>query len=242
MDELDLGLKNPVGGHREGIAGLGRNGQGVPAIVDFQAAFGAVVAVQSGAHYHGVDVAASGGGERPIEPVAVAVEFYPAGASAFEAQVETIDVAVQFGMADEETDALGLPIGQRRAVQVIAHLETLDRSIEPRCYRAGPGLIQVFAIDPAPTCAERAVLREQALVALTVMERAQGHQGQLCRRRGSTDQVGTSGRYRAMGAAPGTAAGNTGNVGLDAATGPATTVERRYQLFALPLTPPLNRR
>ncbi|MNP12000.1 hypothetical protein D3C76_1042160 [compost metagenome] len=87
-------------------------------------------------------------------------------------------------MADEETNALGLSTGQRRTVQVIAHLETLDRPIEPRRHRAGPGLIQVLAIDPPPTRTERAVFREQALVALAVMERAQGHQGQLCRCRG----------------------------------------------------------
>ncbi|MNN75590.1 hypothetical protein D3C81_1919060 [compost metagenome] len=79
---------------------------------------------------------------------------------------------------------------------------------------------------------------------------------------GNADHVGTSGRYRGMGAAPGAAVGNAGlpaaatgaatsgtriggkaGSGLGTSTnGAAATDELKYQLFSLPgVTPPLYR-
>ncbi|MNK97866.1 hypothetical protein D3C87_1182140 [compost metagenome] len=79
---------------------------------------------------------------------------------------------------------------------------------------------------------------------------------------GNTDQVGTSGRYKGIGAEPGAGTGTDGlpaaatgvatsgtriggsvGSGLGTATsGTATAAERKYQLFSLPgVMPPLYR-
>lgn len=111
------------------------------------------------------------------------MQFDLAGTFVLETLVETVDITLQAAMADEETGALGLPTGSLRAEQVVAHLKSVQRAIEPWRDSAGPGLLDVFPIDPAPACAKRAGFFQQALITLSIMEGAECRQGQLRGRR-----------------------------------------------------------
>ncbi|MNG29058.1 hypothetical protein D3C84_1144210 [compost metagenome] len=73
----------------------------------------------------------------------------------------------------KKTAALGLPPGQLRSEQVIAYLKAIERTIQFGRDGAGPGLLEVLAIGPAPTGAQGTGLRQQALVTLPVMKGAQ---------------------------------------------------------------------
>ncbi|MNK94478.1 hypothetical protein D3C87_1146800 [compost metagenome] len=179
MDELRLRLDHPGVIDRQRVTGLGGQRQGVPAIVQFYPAIGMVVTVEASAHYHGIEVPAGGRRQRPVQAIAVALEFDLAGAVVLKAFVETVDITLQAAVTDKETQALIQAAGRLRAVQIVADLKAIERAIQSRRDRAGPGLLEIFTIDTAPSGAECTGFREQALIALTVMKGAQGVKRQL---------------------------------------------------------------
>ncbi|MNR11505.1 hypothetical protein D3C85_1278070 [compost metagenome] len=84
----------------------------MPVIVDLQSTFGTVVAVEPGVHGHGIEIRAGAIDQGPVNAKAVALQLDVAGALACEALIETVDIALQAAVADEETAALGLPTRQ----------------------------------------------------------------------------------------------------------------------------------
>ncbi|MNI44242.1 hypothetical protein D3C73_986080 [compost metagenome] len=106
-----------------------------------------------------------------------------AGALVMETLVETVDITLQATVTDEKTSALGLPVGRLRSEQIVAHLEPVQRAVEPWRDGTSPGLVEVFPVGPTPARTKGTGFVEQSLVTLSIMEGAERRLGQLRGRR-----------------------------------------------------------
>ncbi|MNZ88765.1 hypothetical protein D3C78_1076630 [compost metagenome] len=68
-----------------------------------------------------------------------------------EAKGETLHIAIQSGMTDEQPGALPVAVVHLHGKQIIANLEALDVAVERRVDRAGPALPRIPAVYPGPT-------------------------------------------------------------------------------------------
>jgi len=180
-NQLGLWLQGPAFRNTDRVAGLQRGGPGVAIDVQLVAAVGAGAAIEPGVLQHAVEVPALRAYQRPVATDTVAVELEVTHTAVLHRQGKAFDVGVQAAVADVQAQVLAVAVIADLGIQVLAHLEAIQVTVQARADGATPLLAQRAAVGLAPAGRQAALVGQQLLIALALMEGAQRLAGNDCR-------------------------------------------------------------